>query len=89
MNESMNQSVKQSVVPGGPQQWSHPGRLRWQTLGGAGPPGEPGWRSATAGAGTPHSGTAAVCEVSAPCVKCAGGFLRPPEASNLIDKHYF
>lgn len=69
----------------GLQRWNRPGRLRWQTLGGAGPPEELEWRSATAGAGTPHSETAAVCGVSAPSVKCAVGSLLPPETSNLIE----
>lgn len=85
MNESMYESGNQSILPVGLQRWSRPGRLRWQTLGGAGPPEEPEWRSATAGAGRPRSETAAVCGVSAPSLKCAAGSLRPPETSNLIE----
>lgn len=85
MNESMYESDNQSILPGGLQQWNRPGLLRWQTLGGAGLPKEPGWRSATAGAGRPRSGTAAVCGVSALSVKCAAGSLLPPETSNLIE----
>lgn len=85
MNESMYESDNQSILPVGLQQWNRPGQPRWRTLGSAGPPEEPGWRSATAGAGTPHSETAAVCGVSAPSVKCAVGSLLPPETSNLIE----
>lgn len=85
MNESINESINQLILPVGLQQWNRPGLLRWRTLGSAGLPGEPGWRSATAGAGTPRSGTAAVCGVSAPSVKCAVGSLLPPETSNLIE----